>query len=160
MSRTTLFHQVARALRLAEDCEASGAATRDALARLRTARESRRRFLKTTGVLAFAASGWHATAADVITGPRIAIVGGGLAGLVCADRLEAKGYRATIYEARARLGGRCFSNRALVPGMAAENGGEFIDTGHKTMLAYANAFGLARLRAANELLADIKAGVV
>jgi monoamine oxidase len=28
--------------------------------------------------------------------------------------------------------------------MACENGGEFIDTGHKTMLAYANEFGLAR----------------
>ena len=28
--------------------------------------------------------------------------------------------------------------------MALENGGEFIDTGHKTMLAYANAFDLAR----------------
>ena len=77
-------------------------------------------------------------------GPRIAIVGGGLSGLVCADRLQSKGYRATIYEARTRLGGRCFSNRELVPGMACENGGEFIDTGHKTTQAYANEFGLAR----------------
>ncbi|HMS56551.1 MAG TPA: FAD-dependent oxidoreductase [Fimbriimonadaceae bacterium] len=76
--------------------------------------------------------------------PRIAIVGGGLSGLVCADRLQTKGYGCVIYEAGSRLGGRCFSNRALVPGMACENGGEFIDTGHKTMIAYAREFGLAR----------------
>ena len=78
------------------------------------------------------------------SGPRIAVVGAGLSGLVCADILESKGYRATVFEASSRLGGRCFSNRTLVPGMALENGGEFIDTGHKTMLAYANAFDLAR----------------
>jgi len=100
---------------------------------------SRRNFL--AGAAAFAVM---PTAKKFSSGPRIAIIGGGLAGLVCADRLESKGYRATVFEASTRLGGRCFTNRTLVPGMAAENGGEFIDTGHKTMLAYANAFGLAR----------------
>ena len=51
--------------------------------------------------------------------------------------------QAVVYEASSRLGGRCFSNRTLVPGMASENGGELVDTGHKTVLAYANEFGLA-----------------
>jgi len=74
--------------------------------------------------------------------PRVAIVGAGLAGLACADRLQAKGIQAVVYDAASRLGGRCFSNRTLVPGMACENGGELIDTGHKTMLGYANQFGL------------------
>jgi monoamine oxidase len=53
-----------------------------------------------------------------------------------------------VYEADARLGGRCFSNRTLVPGMACENGGELIDTGHKTMLAYASGMRGAALRQA------------
>ena len=56
--------------------------------------------------------------------PRLAIVGAGLAGLACADRLQAKGIQAVVYDAASRLGGRCFSNRTLVPGMACENGGE------------------------------------
>ena len=37
-----------------------------------------------------------------------------------------------------------FSLRGLVTGKVAENGGEFIDTTHKTMRAYANEFNLAR----------------
>jgi monoamine oxidase len=82
---------------------------------------------------------------------RVAIVGGGLAGLTCADVLQRNGVAAALYDANTRLGGRCFSNRALVPGMACENGGEFIDTGHKTMLAYANEFGLARESVAHKV---------
>ena len=77
------------------------------------------------------------------SGVRVAIVGGGLAGLNCADVLQRNGVIARLYDANTRLGGRCFSNRTLVPGMACENGGELLDTGHKTMLAYANEFGLA-----------------
>jgi monoamine oxidase len=77
--------------------------------------------------------------------PRIAIVGGGLAGLACADRLRARGLRATIYEADPqRLGGRCWSLRGFFPGQVAERGGEFIDTTHKTFKAYANKFNLQR----------------
>ena len=60
-----------------------------------------------------------------------------------------EGHSAVVYEAGSRLGGRCFSNRTLVPGMACENGGELIDTGHKTMLRYANEFGL-RARVVHE----------
>ncbi len=86
---------------------------------------------------------WARPARLLAAAPRVAIVGGGLAGLACADRLQAKGIQAVVYEAGSRLGGRCFSNRTLVPGMACENGGELIDTGHKTMLRYANEFGLA-----------------
>jgi len=83
-----------------------------------------------------------ALARQFVGRPRIAIIGGGLAGLACADKLQSKGYLSTVYEANARLGGRCFSNRDLVSGMAVENGGELIDTGHKTMFGYAKEFGL------------------
>lgn len=144
MSRTNLFDQVSRSLRLAQYCEKNNVSTREALDRLTESSISRRTFLTAMGVAGAAMSPLGALAARQSGGPRIAIIGGGLSGLACADRLKAKGYTARIYEASARLGGRCFSNRTLVPGMVAENGGEFIDTGHKTMLAYANEFNLAR----------------
>lgn len=73
---------------------------------------------------------------------KIAILGGGLAGLVAADRLATAGIQATIYEATDRLGGRQKSLRNWFPGQVAELGGELIDNLHKTMLGYANTFGL------------------
>ncbi|MCP9469728.1 MAG: FAD-dependent oxidoreductase [Nitrospira sp.] len=72
----------------------------------------------------------------------VGIVGAGLAGLTCADRLKAVGIRASIYEAAARPGGRCWSLRGFFPGQVAERGGELIDTLHTTMLGYARRFGL------------------
>jgi len=78
------------------------------------------------------------------TGARIAILGGGFAGLACADMLRAHGVSATIYEANAsRLGGRVYSSHEFA-GQVAENGGELIDNLHKTVLGYANEFNLAR----------------
>lgn len=143
MSRTNLFHQVARSLRVAQYCEKENLSTREGLDRM-AGGISRRTFLTAMGVAGAALSPLGALASGSGGGPRIAIIGGGLSGLACADRLRAKGHTARVYEASSRLGGRCFSNRSLVPGMAAENGGEFIDTGHKTMLAYANEFNLAK----------------
>lgn len=143
MSRSPLFARVSRALRVAQYCEQRGIATRAGLERLAQARPTRREFLGMAAAgLALAPLGARAAAGG--GGPRVAIVGGGLAGLACADQLQRNGLVARLYDANGRLGGRCFSNRSLVPGMACENGGELIDTGHKTMLAYANEFGLAR----------------
>ena len=67
----------------------------------------------------------RAVARPVRGSPRIAIVGAGLAGLVCADTLLRRyGLSATVYEAHAtRIGGRCFSLPGLVAGKVAENGG-------------------------------------
>ena len=72
------------------------------------------------------------------TGPRVAIVGAGIAGLACAHRLLAHGVAdVTVYEASARLGGRVLSDRKSFAPLTCELGGELIDSGHSTMLALA-----------------------
>jgi monoamine oxidase len=146
MVRSPQLARVLRAWRLAQHCHTHGVRARDVIELEQSAadrRWSRRDVLKAgaaAGAAAVASFGAPATLGAAA--PRVAIVGAGLAGLACADRLQAKGVQAVVYEASARLGGRCFSNRTLVRGMACENGGELIDTGHKTMLGYANQFGL------------------
>ena len=143
MPRSPQLARVLRAWRLAQQCQARSLRARDVLDLEQSAprRLTRRELLK-----AGAAAGAGAVMSPLAVGaapPRVAIVGAGLAGLACADRLQSKGIQAVVYDAASRLGGRCFSNRTLVPGMACENGGELIDTGHKTMLGYANQFGLS-----------------
>lgn len=101
----------------------------------RTAGLTRRAFLTASAAIPAAFAG-KAPNLDV------AIVGAGLAGLVCADQLKRAGLTPALYEASTRSGGRCFSLRGFFPGQVAERGGEFIDTGHKTMIAYAREFGL------------------
>ncbi|MES2000474.1 MAG: FAD-dependent oxidoreductase [Pseudomonadota bacterium] len=73
---------------------------------------------------------------------RIAIVGAGLGGLACAYDLKKAGFYSTVYEASARLGGRCFSNTTTFPGQVAENGGELIDTAHMELRKLAFELGL------------------
>lgn len=75
--------------------------------------------------------------------PRIAIVGGGLAGLTCAYRLRQAGYAATVYEGSDRLGGRCWTQRGdFAEGQIAEHGGELIDQGHTETRKLAQELGL------------------
>ena len=77
---------------------------------------------------------------------RIAIVGGGMAGLNTAYKLQKAGLRATIYEGADRTGGRIFTATNLLgDGLTTELGGEFIDSTHEEMLALMDEFGLERL---------------
>lgn len=106
---------------------------------------SRRRFLK-RGALSLGAA---ATVAALPSGvfaksqPRITIVGAGIAGLSAANELQHAGLTATIYEGSNRMGGRMWSGHDIMgPGLTTEIGGEFIDSGHREMLAYARAFNL------------------
>lgn len=77
------------------------------------------------------------------TTPRtIIVIGGGFAGLACADTLAHGGANVVLLEATGRPGGRVRTDRAFVPGDAVELGGEWIGTNHPTWLAYAQEFGL------------------
>ena len=76
-------------------------------------------------------------------GASIGIVGAGIAGLNCALTLADAGVDATVYEASGRVGGRMFSNRNYFgDGQVTEWGGELIDSGHETVQALAERYGL------------------
>jgi monoamine oxidase len=91
----------------------------------------------------------HARAAHGAGAARIAIIGGGIAGLSCALALQDKGVSADVYEASSRVGGRMhsdwqeFGTNFWDNGQQAELCGELIDTNHKTILQLAQRFGLS-----------------
>ncbi|MFO1418559.1 MAG: FAD-dependent oxidoreductase [Methylotetracoccus sp.] len=92
-------------------------------------------------------------AVSATAAPRIAIVGGGIAGLACALQLADQGVAATVYEAAGRVGGRMFSNNTGYwdQGQISEWGGELIDTDHRTIRRLAKRF---RLRLDDVLAAE------
>ena len=95
------------------------------------------------GLAVAAALGGRLSRAIAGTAPRIVVVGGGLAGLTCAYRLKQAGYRADLYEAADRLGGRCWTRRGdFADGQIAEHGGELIDQGHTQIRQLGQELGL------------------
>jgi monoamine oxidase len=114
---------------------------------------SRREFLKRAGVTGAAAAvaGPLALArpARAAAAPRIAIIGGGIAGLAAALTLQDKGVSADVYESSGRVGGRMhsdwqeFGTTFWTGGQQAELCGELIDSNHKTILQLARRFNLA-----------------
>ena len=145
MARTRSMQALARAMRIALFAKREGISTSEALERVaasEAARASRRRFLQGAGIAAAAVA-----ARPALATPRanldVGIVGAGLAGLACADRLLDAGVNATIYEGGTRVGGRQFSARGVFPGQVAERGGELIDNLHKTIIGYTQRFKLA-----------------
>lgn len=110
---------------------------------------SRGEFLKRAGVggAAFAvAPAALPLRRQAATAPRIAIVGGGIAGLTAALTLADKGLGSTIYEASTdRIGGRMHSDTSgyWKHGQVSEFCGELIDTDHKKILRLANRFNLS-----------------
>jgi monoamine oxidase len=73
---------------------------------------------------------------------RVVVVGAGLAGMTAAYRLSQAGVPVRLYEARDRLGGRCWTARGFADGQTAEHGGEFIDTRHVHIRQLARDLGL------------------
>ena len=79
--------------------------------------------------------------AHAFAGGRVAIVGGGIAGLSALHYLVEAGVDARLYEARGRLGGRMFTQRPA-DGPAFEAGGQLVNTDHHDIQALARAFGV------------------
>ena len=110
---------------------------------------TRRDFLKAGGVAVGAAAlAPSAALAAIHRAPaaqgRIAIVGGGIAGLNAALTLQDAGISSTIFEASNRIGGRMHSDTtSWLNGQTSEHCAELIDSGHKTILGLASRFKLA-----------------
>jgi len=91
--------------------------------------------------------------ADTTT--HVAVVGGGIAGLVAARDLARAGAHVTLYEAQGRVGGRMLSvSDFLVKGAVTELGGEFIDTVHTDILTLAGEYGLDLIDLTEQPYAD------
>jgi len=113
-------------------------------------RISRRELVRRGGIAtaALALPAGLAQGARVTPAPRIAIIGGGIAGLTAALTLQDKGVYADVYESSGRVGGRMhsdwteFGTGFWENGQQAELCGELIDTNHKTILQLAQRFGL------------------
>src|SRR5215831_19144599 len=76
---------------------------------------------------------------------RVAVVGGGLGGLMAARRLGQFGFDVTVFEARNQVGGRVLSNPIFSRGRITEEGAELIGSFHTTWLALAREYGLAMI---------------
>ena len=106
---------------------------------------TRREFIKVTGAaVGAAAAAGPIEALAAAASPRIAIVGGGIAGLTAALTLQDAGYVSTVYEASDRVGGRMHSDTTTWANrQTSEHCGELIDSRHKTILKLASRFKLA-----------------
>ena len=148
MARTALLKAIQRLAEEHRSADRLGIAPAELRGMRQEAAFSRREFLKRAGVAGAVVACRPtalARAASAATGPRIAIVGGGIAGLTAALTLADAGVSATVYEASPdRIGGRMHSDRSglLEQRTGVEWCGELIDTGHVTILALAQRFGL------------------
>jgi monoamine oxidase len=150
MAHTQAFKQLIRLLQQAR-CANLQAEGRPRPITQEEWQKSRRRFLKTAtaaGIGSVMTTGLpgalgyvYASRDDSST--RVAIVGGGLAGLNAAYQLKQAGIHAKVYEASARLGGRVLSKTGSAGDeLIVEYGGEFINTDHTDMLDLVQDFGL------------------
>ncbi|MEZ4322508.1 MAG: FAD-dependent oxidoreductase [Myxococcota bacterium] len=160
MARSTWMDLFRRTVAVSRFADQRGLGSKEALEQLRDegqrrreGRASRRELLRSAGAAALgglvvprvagAAKPSSSTAS-------IAIVGAGTGGLACAYELVAKGVAADVYEASDRVGGRVRSIGGAFGGpldtgaQVLEQGAEFIDTAHKTMLGYATELGLVK----------------
>ena len=67
------------------------------------------------------------SAFSIKNSPKVVVIGGGLAGLTTAYRLQKKGMNVDLYEAKKRVGGRVFTS--TINGRTAELGGQNISDG-------------------------------
>ena len=114
--------------------------------------EGRRQFLKqlglgaavlgTAGATVTASRPAHAVAGGATDPGRVAIIGGGIAGIRCAHRLyQYNGATSKVFEGNTRLGGRVNTNRNIF-GRPVERGGELISTEQTYARNLASQLGL------------------
>lgn len=72
----------------------------------------------------------------------VVVLGAGMAGLVVAHELRARGHRPTVLEAQNRVGGRIHTLRSFAPGLYAEAGAMRIPVSHDLTMNWVNRFGL------------------
>jgi monoamine oxidase len=148
MARTPLLRSIERLAKEHHDAERLQVSPAELRERRAEHRYSRLELLRRGGaagaVLAIAGPAAFARPARAASGSRVAIVGGGIAGLNAALTLQDKGLAATVYEASSRIGGRMHSDRAgyWSNGQVSEFCGELIDSDHTTILGLANRFNL------------------
>ncbi|MFI1186551.1 flavin monoamine oxidase family protein [Streptomyces californicus] len=80
--------------------------------------------------------------AEAGPGGRVAVIGAGLAGLVCAYELQRRGFDVTVYECGNRPGGRVRTHR-FWDGTYADLGAMRIPANHHCVLHYVSRFNLA-----------------
>lgn len=150
MAHTPKFRKFIRTLQQAQRENLRAEGKSPPLAQEQT-RWSRRRLLKLAALASGTALATNALprlerawSRDSRKSPKIAVVGGGIAGLNAAYQLKKIGLIATVYEARQRLGGRILSvTDAVGEGLVNDLGGYFINTDHADLLELANEFGLS-----------------
>jgi monoamine oxidase len=147
MARTPLLRKFQALFEDFEEAERSGRGVEAVQEERRQMRLSRRDFLKLTGAGVGAAALGGPVAALAASIPkaggtsRIAIIGGGIAGLNAALTLQDAGFASTVYEASPRVGGRMHSDTtSWLNGQTSEHCGELIDSKHKTILGLASRF--------------------
>lgn len=106
-------------------------------------RLTRRQALE-TGAAAIVAPALLARRAEAAAGPRIVVVGAGLAGMTAAYRIwKRRGWHPQVYEAHAEIGGRTKTIRGLAGGQHAERGGTFISSGDHAIRELVAELGLS-----------------
>ena len=148
MARTPLLTRFQTLFDDFEEADRSGRTVEAVQEERRQMRFTRRDFLKVTGATVGAAAlagpmaAWAATTRLSGQG-RIAIIGGGIAGLNAALTLQDAGIASTVFEASGRVGGRMHSDTtSWLNGQTSEDCGELIDSKHKTILGLANRFNI------------------
>src|SRR5712664_2447141 len=153
MARTPLLSRFRELIADYEEAGRSGRTVEAVQEERRQMRLTRRDFLKVTGATFGAAAFAGPMAALAATGKpggpsqgRIAIIGGGIAGLNAALTLQDAGISSTVYEASSRWGGRMHSDTtSWANGQTSEHCGELIDSKHKTIQSLAQRFNIPKV---------------
>ncbi len=149
MTHSILFQRFRRTLRQAYEQNLDDPKASEVSGASKTAKYKRRKFLKMSTLAGSAAIATTAiplikAAQSRSTPPKIAIIGGGIAGLNAAYQLKKAGLEATVYEAKSRIGGRIYSMTGVAgKELVTDLGGAFINTSHEDMLALVKEFNLS-----------------